>query len=220
MAVDVLISQGLISYEKALSFMQHRVDDIIEKRANQCLWFLEHSSVYTAGASSNDNDLLDKTKFPVYKTGRGGKYTYHGPGQRVVYVMLDLKEIHKPQPDIKLFVKQLEQWVIAVLGCFGIQAYAIAGRVGIWVKGPKGEDEKIAAIGIRLKKWVSYHGIAINLDPDLTHFDGIIPCGLKDSGVSSIERLSKGITFKQLDMMLLDQFCKIFNTKLGDLTNI
>lgn len=219
-SVDVLISQGLVNYDKALSFMQRRVDEIIDNRANQCLWFLEHHAIYTAGISANDNELLDKERFPVYKTGRGGKYTYHGPGQRVVYVMLNLKEIMKPTPDVKLFVRNLETWVIDTLSCFGIKGQTQEGKIGIWVKGENGQDEKIAAIGIRLKKWVSFHGISINLSPELEHFSGIVPCGLKDLGVSSIEKFNKEITFKKLDQVLLEQFCRTFNAKLDNLTNI
>lgn len=220
MTIEVLISKQLVSYEKALDFMQKRVEDIINGRANQCLWLLEHKSVYTAGVSANENELLDQNRLPVYKTGRGGKYTYHGPGQRVVYVMVDLKKIHSPQPDVKLFVRQLEQWLIDSLKELGIEAQTKEGKIGIWVKNPDGQEEKIAALGIRLKKWVSFHGVAINLAPDLKHFEGIIPCGIKDKGVSSIEKFCKGITLQQLDKVLLEEFCKIFNITLGNLTVI
>lgn len=182
-------SKDLVHFEDALNFMQNRVDKIIEEAAVPLIWTLEHHAVYTAGISAKDEDFIGKTSIPVFKTNRGGKYTYHAPGMKIIYVMLDLKKLFAPEkPDVARFVKFLENWVIAILAHYNIKGEIRKGRVGIWVQTPQGE-KKIAAIGIKIKKWVSYHGIAINIDPEMTGFENIIPCGIKEFGVTSMKEL-------------------------------
>jgi lipoyl(octanoyl) transferase len=187
--IEFKISPDPIPFETALAFMQQRVEDIIAGTANQLIWLLEHPPVYTAGISAKDEDLLNKTEIPIFKTNRGGKYTYHAPGMKIIYVMLDLKKFfHHASPDVSKFVEFLENWVITVLQEYGIKGEIKKGRVGIWVE-TAGTEKKIAALGIKLKKWISYHGIAINVNPDLTGFNNIIPCGIKDFGVTSIAEI-------------------------------
>lgn len=194
--------------------MQNRVKGIIEGTEEQALWFLEHSQLYTAGTGANDNELLQPEKFPVHQTGRGGKYTYHGPGQRIAYIMLDLKRIHTGAPDIKKFVRQIETWVIESLAEFGIRGETHPGRVGIWVTTAEGKEEKIAAIGIRVQKWVSYHGIAININTNLDDYDGIVPCGIKEYGITSLHKLGKVISMEEFDKVMTAKFTQIFNVEL------
>ena len=210
-------SHELISYEEALGQMAQDVESI-QSGGEEVVWCLEHPPIYTAGTSSNDRDLKNP-RFPVYETGRGGQYTYHGPGQRVVYVMLDLNKRGK---DIRKFVASLEKWVIAVLAEFNVKGMVREGRVGVWVErtgkpqlfdGSPAED-KIAAIGIRLSKWVSFHGISINVEPDLEHFDGIVPCGITDYGVTSLADLGHMVTLSEVDMVLRDQFERVFANDL------
>ena len=185
------ISDGLTSYEDALTFMEVRVDAISKGTAEECIWLLEHPPLYTAGTSAQIEDLVDPDRFPVYEAKRGGQYTYHGPGQRVAYVMLDLNQRGK---DVRQFVQKLEHWVIDTLDSFNIKGEIREGRVGVWVTRPEkpltvtGQpaEDKIAAIGIRLRKWVSFHGISINVEPDLEHFSGIVPCGITEHGVTSL----------------------------------
>ncbi|MSP33734.1 MAG: lipoyl(octanoyl) transferase LipB [Rickettsiales bacterium] len=180
-----------VNFNDAVSFMEKRVAQIIAGEANQLIWIVEHPPLYTAGVSARDEDVLQKTNIPIYKTNRGGKHTYHGPGMKIIYVMLDLKKIFAPgAPDIARFVEFLENWVIGFLAEFGVRGEIKKGRVGIWVEN-KSREEKIAAIGIKIKKWVSYHGIAININPDLAAFDIIVPCGIKEFGVTSLEKLQK-----------------------------
>ena len=180
-----------IDYEVAVKFMEERVAKIIAKKESQLIWLVEHPAMYSAGISAQDSDLLNKTNIPIFKTNRGGRYTYHGPGIKIIYVMLDLKQIFAPQmPDISAFVEFLEKWIIAFLAEFNVVGEIRKGRVGIWVK-DKNSENKIAAIGIKIKKWVSYHGIAININPDLSAFNNIVPCGIKDFGVTSLEKLGK-----------------------------
>jgi lipoyl(octanoyl) transferase len=198
--IEFKISKELIHFQDAFEIMQQRVDDIILGKAKQLIWILEHHPVYTAGISAKDEDLLNKTEIPVFKTNRGGKYTYHAPGMKIIYVLLDLKKFFHPlNPDVSKFVEFLENWVITVLQEYGIKGEIKKGRVGIWVETKNGE-EKIAAIGIKLKKWVSYHGIAINVNPDLSGFNNIVPCGIKDFGVTSIAKISnkKNIDLEQI----------------------
>lgn len=184
-----IFEKKLIEYPRAIKKMELIVDDIVIKKGLQTIWIIEHFPVYTAGISAQDNDLLKITNIPVHKTNRGGKFTYHGPGMKIIYVMLDLKDLFYPYPpDIARFVEFLENWMINVLAQFSVIAEIKKGRVGIWVNTKNGE-KKIAAIGIKIKKWVSYHGIALNIDPDLTAFSNIIPCGLKDFGVTSFAEL-------------------------------
>ncbi len=199
-----IYSEGQVIYPDALSFMEERVADISAGRAEECVWLLEHPPLYTGGTSAKDADLLDG-RFPVYKTGRGGEYTYHGPGQRVAYVMMDLRKRQKT-PDIKKYVFDLEDWIIRTLAAFDIQGERRAGRVGIWVATPEGE-KKIAAIGVRIRRWVTFHGIAINVDPDLSHFSGIVPCGIRDYGVTSMrDLLGREVSMEEVDAVLRESF--------------
>ena len=209
------ISEGLIPYEDALTFMENRVAAISAGEADECLWLLEHPPLYTAGTSAQRQDLVDPDRFPVYEAKRGGQYTYHGPGQRVVYVMLDLNRRTK---DVRAFVKQLEEWVIATLDRFNVKGEIREGRVGVWVPRPEkplsvtGQpaEDKIAAIGIRLRKWVSFHGISINVEPDLDHFKGIVPCGISEHGVTSLVDLGLPVTMDDLDVALKASFVDVF----------
>lgn len=199
------ISPQPVHYEAGVAEMEERVADIRAGHAPELVWLLEHPPLYTAGTSAKGDDLLDP-RFPVFQTGRGGQYTYHGPGQRVVYVMLDLKKWQQT-PDIKRFVCNLEQWVINSLQQFDIVGERVDGRVGIWVG-----DRKIAAIGVRVRHWVTYHGIAINVNPDLTHFGGIVPCGIADAGVTSIADLGRGTDMAALDRALQAEFDGAFQS--------
>ena len=198
------VSPGLVPYEEAIALMEKRVGDILEGSAEEMVWLLEHPSLYTAGSSAKKDDLLDAARLPVYETGRGGQYTYHGPGQRVAYVMIDLTKRNR---DVRAFVAALEQWIIDTLNVFGIVSERRRGRVGIWVN-HKGQDQKIAALGIRLRRWISFHGIAINVNPDLSHFQGIVPCGLSQYGVTSCEVLGVTVSLAELDEVLRDQWLK------------
>lgn len=190
-------SSGLISYPEALETMQSDVKDI-QSGGQECIWLLEHPPLYTAGTSAKATDLLKSDQFPVYEAGRGGQYTYHGPGQRVVYVMLDL---NRRVPDLRQYVRQLENWVILSLKDLGVSSFQRDGRVGIWVNSPSGEA-KIAAIGVRVSKWVTYHGISINVNPNLTHFSGIVPCGLPDFAVTSLHNLGLEVSISDVDGVL------------------
>lgn len=194
------ISGNPVAYEDAVAQMESRVAGIREKGADELIWLLEHPPLYTAGTSAKEKDLLD-SRFPVFKTGRGGEYTYHGPGQRIAYVMLDLKK-RQAKPDIKQYVWQLEEWIIRTLAGFDIIGERREGRVGIWVVKPDGSESKIAAIGVRIRRWVTYHGISINLNPDLSHFGGIIPCGIAEHGVTSLHDLGRDISMGELDEAL------------------
>ena len=198
--IEWKIENDLVDYDIAVNAMESRVAGIRDGVAPEQVWLLEHPPLYTAGTSAKDADLLDD-RFPVYKTGRGGEHTYHGPGQRVGYVMLDLKQRQK-NPDIRGYVWSLEEWIILTLAEFGIKGERCEGRVGIWVVGSDGSENKIAAIGVRIRKWVTYHGIAINLNPELSHFDGIVPCGISEHGVTSFHALGKNITMHELDCAL------------------
>ncbi len=207
--VELIVSDLPILYQDALTFMQNRVQKILSGEENQLLWLLQHQSVYTAGTSANENELLDKNKFPVHQTGRGGKFTYHGPGQRVAYLMLDLKKLHNNEPDLKLFVRQIEDWVISSLDKVGIKAHTTKEHIGVWVN-HNGREEKIAALGIRVQKWVSFHGVAINVSTNLDDFKGIIPCGIEDKGVTSLHALGINIEMKEFDKILIQQFQEVF----------
>jgi lipoyl(octanoyl) transferase len=213
--VEWITTNGLTDYDAALAFMEGRVKGIIDGTADECIWLLEHPPLYTAGTSARPADLIDPDRFPVHEARRGGEYTYHGPGQRVVYVMLD---VGKRGHDVRRFVKDLEAWVIATLDSFNIKGEIRAGRVGVWVQRPEkpaqpdGQpaEDKIAAIGIRLRKWVSFHGISINLEPDLSHFDGIVPCGISDHGVTSLVDLGLPVGMEDLDVALREAFAERF----------
>jgi len=207
-------SDSPVAYEDALSFMEERVAAIREGTARELVWLLEHPPLYTAGTSSNSSDLTDPERFPVYQAGRGGQYTYHGPGQRIAYVMLDLK---KRGADIRAYVQDLEDWVIDVLAQYQIKGEKRCERVGVWVDRGFRED-KIAAIGVRVRRWVSFHGISINVDPDLSHYDGIVPCGIAEHGVTSLVDLGIPLSMLEFDMELKAGFERIFLRK-GDLSS-
>lgn len=193
-------SDEKVQYSDAIEYMENRVADIIARKADNLIWFLEHPDVYTVGASSNLDDLLDKNKFPVYKTSRGGQITYHGPGQRIIYIMLDLKKIFYPnEPDLAKYVRLLEQAVIDFLSSLEINAERLESKPGVWVKNKRGLFDKVAAIGIRVKKWVCFHGVSVNISPNLDNFKGIIPCGIQEYGVTSLERLGHKISVEDFD---------------------
>ena len=213
--VDWITTDGLTDYDTALRWMEDRAAAIAEGRADECLWLLEHPPLYTAGTSARAEDLRDPDRFPVYHTRRGGQFTYHGPGQRVVYVMLDVGQRGR---DVRCFVRDLEKWVIAALAEFNLTGHVRPGRVGVWIERPEKPrtaqgavaEDKVAAIGIRLRKWVSLHGISINVEPDLTHFNGIVPCGITDHGVTSLVDLGLPVTMDDLDVTLKRSFAPIF----------
>jgi lipoyl(octanoyl) transferase len=196
-----------VPYDEALAFMDGRVAGIHKGQESECIWLLEHPPLYTGGTSAKAADLLNP-KFPVHPTGRGGEYTYHGPGQRVAYAMLDLKKRQKA-PDIKKYVCDLQDWVIASLAAFDVHGVCREGRIGIWVNTPSGE-KKIAAIGVRVRHWITLHGVSINVNPDLSHYDGIVPCGIPDYGVTSLKDLGVKATMNGLDAELRKNFSKIF----------
>lgn len=203
MTIDWLVSKDLVSYDDALSEMDARVKAIHEGTANEAIWLLEHPPIYTAGTSAKEVDLRDP-EFPVYETGRGGQYTYHGPGQRVAYVMLDLKKRQK-QPDIKRYVHNLEEWIIRSLGDLGVCGERREGRIGIWVDIDTAKaktEKKIAALGVRVRHWITLHGVSINVSPNLDHFGGIVPCGISEHGVTSLADLGIQANMKNLDEKL------------------
>jgi len=208
--VEWLITPGRTPYPQALAFMQERAE-LISSGAAEMVWLVEHPPLYTAGTSARESDLIDPHRFDVFNAGRGGEYTYHGPGQRVAYVMLDLK---RRRPDVRAFVSALEAWIIATLAEFNIRGERREDRVGVWVVRPdrppmpdgSPSEDKIAAIGIRLRRWVSFHGIAINVEPDLTHFEGIVPCGIRGHGVTSLVDLGLPVTMIDVDLALRAAF--------------
>lgn len=206
-AVEWRVSDELIAYPEAVSYMEERAKAIASGEAHEQVWLLEHPPLYSAGTSARAADLVDPNKFDVFESGRGGQYTYHGPGQRVGYVMLDLR---KRGRDVAAFVRGLEQWIIDTLADFDVTAERRCGRVGVWVVLPDGSEAKIAAIGVRLKKWVSFHGISINVNPDLSHFGGIIPCGIQEHGVTSLKALGKDTDMAALDAALKVNFERLF----------
>ena len=203
--VEWKISDQPVGYPEALAHMEARAAAIAEGRTGEQIWLLEHPPIYTAGTSARDTDLIE-ARFPVYRTGRGGQFTYHGPGQRVAYAMLDLK--HRG-PDVRAYVCDLEQWLIETLADFNVQGVRREGRVGIWVVRGMRED-KIAALGVRIKRWVSLHGVALNVEPDLTHFSGIVPCGVRAHGVTSLADLGISVSMADVDVALKRNFKKIF----------
>ena len=208
---------GLSEYEATLAAMEARVAAISAGTADEAVWLLEHPPLYTAGTSARPEDLTDPDRFPVFTAGRGGQYTYHGPGQRVAYVMLDLNRRGR---DVRRFVARLESWVIAALAEFNVTGEIRDGRVGVWVRRPDKaplpdgtlREDKIAAIGVKLRRWVSFHGVAVNLDPDLDHFGGIVPCGIRDHGVTSLVDLGLPVTMDDLDLALKRSFDTVFPT--------
>jgi lipoyl(octanoyl) transferase len=203
------VSSGLVPYPQAVRAMEERVAAIAQGTASERVWLLEHPALYTAGTSAKDHDLLEP-RFPVFKTGRGGQYTYHGPGQRVAYVMLDLNR--RGRRDVRLFVRDLEEWLIRALARLDVKGERRQGRVGIWVTARDGREDKIAAIGVRLKQWVSYHGVSLNVSPDLSHYSGIVPCGItgQELGVTSLAALGIGASMPETDIALKSAFAEIF----------
>ncbi|UWR32421.1 lipoyl(octanoyl) transferase LipB [Sulfitobacter sp. W027] len=213
--VEWIITDGLTDYRSAEAWMEARATAISAGEAKECIWLVEHPPLYTAGTSAKAEDLTEPDRFPVYPTRRGGQYTYHGPGQRVAYVMLDVAARGR---DVRCFVRQLENWVIATLDQFNLRGEIRPGRVGVWVQRPEKPaqpdgspaEDKIAAIGIRLRKWVSFHGISINVEPDLSHFGGIVPCGITTHGVTSLVDLGLPVTMDDVDLALRATFEDVF----------
>ncbi len=214
--IEWISSTGLTEFRHAEAWMEARVAAISAGEASECIWLVEHPPLYTAGTSAREADLTDPDRFPVYPTKRGGQYTYHGPGQRVAYVLLD---VGKRGQDIRRFVRDLEAWIITTLDQFNVKGEIREGRVGVWVTRPEkppvasGQpaEDKIAAIGIRLRKWISFHGISINVEPDLEHFSGIVPCGITDHGVTSLVDLGLPVTLGDVDIALRKSFAVVFD---------
>jgi len=212
--VEWKTAESLVAYEDAVAFMEARAAAIAEGTADELIWLVEHPPLYTAGTSAKAADLTDPDRFPVYDSKRGGQYTYHGPGQRVVYVMLNVGERGR---DVRCFVRDMENWIIAALAEFNVRGEIRQGRVGVWVERPeKGRnpdgtlrEDKIAALGIRLRKWVSFHGLSINVDPDLEHFSGIVPCGIREHGVTSLVDLGLPVTMADVDVALKATFDRV-----------
>jgi lipoyl(octanoyl) transferase len=207
-AIDWRISADAVPYPEAIAAMERRVAAIRAGAAPELVWLLEHPPLYTAGTSARPEDLLDSRRLPVYRSGRGGRYTYHGPGQRIAYVMLDLARRGR---DVGCHVHRLEEWMIRTLARFGLEGLRRPGRVGIWVVRPDGGEAKIAAIGVRVRHWVSYHGVALNIDPDLGHYRGIVPCGIAGHGVTSLAALGVGATGAAIDAALRATFAETFD---------
>jgi lipoyl(octanoyl) transferase len=209
-AVEWQISEGPVAYPEAVAAMEARVAAIKAGEAPEFTWLLEHPPLYTAGTSARDADLLDPNRFPVFRTGRGGQYTYHGPGQRVAYVMLDL---NRRRPDLRLYVTALEEWLIRTLAAFNVRGERRQDRIGIWVRRPeKGRDaeDKIAAIGVRIRHWITFHGVALNVDPVLEHFSGIVPCGVRQHGVTSLADLGIMVSMPEVDAVMRHEFETVF----------
>ena len=213
--IEQKISEGLIDYQMALDTMENRVEGILKHGQPELLWFLEHPALLTAGTSADPSDLLDSARFPVFQAKRGGEYTYHGPGQRVVYAMLDLNTRGR---DVRKYVWHLEEWIIQTLSDFNVIGERRPGRVGVWVVRPdrpplpdgSPAEDKIAAIGVRIRRWVTFHGISLNVDPDLLHYEAIVPCGIQDYGVTSLVDLGIPISLEEVDAVLLRNFYKVF----------
>lgn len=211
LAVEWKVSPGLVPYPEAVATMEARAEAIAEGRAGELVWLLEHPPLYTGGVSAKAADLLAPDRFPVFASGRGGQYTYHGPGQRVAYVMLDLRS---RQRDVRAFVAALEAWIIRALGHFNVEGQIRNDRVGVWVErrtpGAPSREDKIAAIGVKLRRWVSFHGVSLNVEPDLTHFEGIVPCGVTQHGVTSLVDLGLPVTMDEADAALRAAFIEVF----------
>jgi lipoyl(octanoyl) transferase len=205
--IEWRISDRPITYPEALAAMEERIEAIRAGRSAELAWLLEHPPLYTAGTSARPEDLLAPDRFPVFVAGRGGQYTYHGPGQRIVYLMLDLQ---RRRPDLRAYVWRLEEWVIQTLRQFDVRGERRSGRIGIWVVKPDGAEAKIAAIGVRVRRWVTFHGLAINLRPELDHFAGIVPCGIRGFGVTSFADLGLATSMTQLDDVLIRTFPAVF----------
>ncbi|HTT98496.1 MAG TPA: lipoyl(octanoyl) transferase LipB [Rhizomicrobium sp.] len=209
--VEWRLENGLTAYPDAVAFMEDRAAAIAEHRARELVWLVEHPPIYTAGTSADYADLID-ARFPVFKTGRGGQFTYHGPGQRVGYVMLDLKQRGS---DVRGFVRDLEEWLIRTLAAFNVKGERREGRVGIWVARGGGREDKIAAIGVRVRKWVTFHGISFNVDPNLADFTGIVPCGISEHGVTSLHDLGILVSMADVDIAMKAAFREVFGREFG-----
>jgi lipoyl(octanoyl) transferase len=215
------IADGLVPYEEAVATMEREVAAISEGSADELVWLVEHPPLYTAGTSANEADLIEKQRFPVFPTGRGGQYTYHGPGQRVAYVMLDLK---RRRQDVRAFVAALEEVVIRTLDSMNVRGERREDRVGVWVRRPEKPllpdgtmtEDKIAALGIRLRKWVTFHGLSLNVEPDLSHFSGIVPCGISAYGVTSLVDLGLPVMMADVDIRLREAFESVFGETVSD----
>jgi lipoyl(octanoyl) transferase len=208
--VEWAITDGLVSYDEAVREMEARVAEIAAGTARERVWLVEHPPLYTAGTSADDADLVEPARFPVHRSGRGGQFTYHGPGQRVAYAMLDL---NRRTPDLRRYVAALEAWLIDALEQFNLRGERREDRVGVWVRRPeKGPDveDKIAAIGIRVRRWVTFHGVSLNIEPDLSHFAGIVPCGVREHGVTSLVDLGLPVTMPEVDSVLRASFERVF----------
>lgn len=208
--VEWIVTDGLTGYEAAVATMEARAAAIADGSAREAVWLVEHPPLYTAGTSARDEDLIAPDRFPVHRTGRGGQFTYHGPGQRVAYVMLDL---NRRTPDLRRYVAALEAWLIATLDRFNVRGERREDRVGVWVRRPdrgEGAEDKIAAIGIRVRRWTTFHGISLNVEPDLSHFSGIVPCGVTRHGVTSLVELGIPVTMPEVDMALRAAFEEVF----------
>ena len=210
--VELFKSDTLIDYNVASKFMEKRSSLIHNGEANELVWLLEHPNIYTAGSSAKDNEFLGTKDIPVYKTPRGGKYTYHGPGQRIIYLMINLERCEK---DIRKFIMILERIIVKTFKKFDMDVYPVRDRIGIWIKTNNGE-EKIGAMGLKVKKWISLHGISININPELQYFDGIVPCGLSEYNVTSIKKLKKNIAIENFD----DEFISNFEREFGKMKEI
>jgi lipoyl(octanoyl) transferase len=208
--IEYAISNELVSYQDAIFLMEERVESISSKKKPELIWFLEHPPIYTAGTSANDSDLLKKDTFPVFNASRGGEYTYHGPGQRIVYVMLNIRERGY---DIRTFVSTLEKWITDTLKDLGIDSFLIKENVGVWVNNNKTSysEEKIASIGLRVRKGITFHGVSLNISPNLKHFKGIVSCGNKDKGTTSLKKLGVTLSTKDIDKILLKNFKSNFH---------
>ena len=214
--VEWRIWEGLTGYESAVAAMEARADAIAAGEAPECVWLMEHPALYTAGTSAKDGDLVD-ARFPVFRTGRGGQFTYHGPGQRIGYVMLDLK---RRKPDVRAFVCALEDWLIGTLAAFNLRGERREDRVGVWIRRPDkgaGHEDKIAALGIRVRRWVTFHGVSLNVEPDLSHFGGIVPCGISERryGVTSLVDMGLPVTMAEVDSILRAEFEAVFGPTIA-----
>ncbi len=210
--VEWKTSEGLIAYPHAIREMEWRAESVFKHEAEELVWFLEHPPVYTAGTSADQTELISQDHIPVYKTGRGGRYTYHGPGQLIGYVLLDLRRRRK---DVRWFVSELEDWIIASLSDLGVEAGRRSGRIGIWVIDRNGQDSKIGALGIRIRKWITFHGFSLNIDPDLDQFAGIIPCGLPEYPVTSLRAFGCNASRADLQRVLRGRFHRFFGGRTG-----
>jgi lipoyl(octanoyl) transferase len=209
-AIEWRVSDESVDFAPAVAAMEARVGAIADGRARELVWLLEHPPLYTAGTGARDADLLDPGRFPVHRTGRGGQFTYHGPGQRIAYLMLDLR---RRDSDVRAFVHDVERWVVAALARFNVRGEVRDGRIGVWVaRADRGTEDKIAAIGVRVRRWVTFHGVSLNIEPDLSHYGGIVPCGIHGFGVTSLVDLGLPVSMEDADLALRETFAEVFGT--------